>query len=314
MAASSAVPFCSVARVLGAAVVRGGRFDDGDAEHALVVEPLRLEPDPELVRRLVAGEDVAEEAAPQPPPHPELVLAAQEVERHELLQEQQRGAGELRRPGAGARGGQHPLGAAHDEHVAEEDPLAGVGDGPAGVGRTERRLVRPPEARREVGSIGRAPRARDDAAARVEEHDGHVEDRRHPLDQLADVLLPDDELEQLDLERGRATQRLHVARREGPGPAGVRRPVQQGRLEGLRVQPHLVLQHDRRLEQAEVGAVDVHARLRPVHERVDDLVEPGDLGLECLHVAGRLLLVRHARPPRRGRPAASRARSPSGSG
>ena len=51
--------------------------------------PCACEPDPELVRRLVAGEDVAKQAAPQPPPHPELVLAAQEVERHELLQEQQ---------------------------------------------------------------------------------------------------------------------------------------------------------------------------------------------------------------------------------
>ena len=185
-----------------------------------------------------------------------------------------------------AHGGQHAFGPAHHEHVAEQDALAGVGDGPGGIGPAARGAVRPPESRREVWVAGRALRGRDDTAARVEEHDGHVEDRRDPLDELAHVLLLDDQLEQLDLQRRRAAQRVHVPRCGGPGVARVGGPVLQGRLEGLSVQPDLVLEHDRRLEQAEVGALDVHARLRAVHERVHDLVEPGDLGLESLRVPG----------------------------
>ena len=161
----------------------------------------------------VAGEDVAQEAAPQAPAHAQLVLAAQQVQRHQLLQEEQGRAGQLCRARPGGRGREHALGVVHDEHVAVEHPLAGVGDGQGVAGRSARRAVRLPQARRELGRAVRTPRARHHAPVCVEEHDGHVEDAGDALDELGDVLLLHHQLQQLDLQGGGAAQGLHVARR-----------------------------------------------------------------------------------------------------
>ena len=219
-----------------------------------------------------AGEHVAQEAAPQAPAHAQLVLAAQQVQRHQLLQEEQGRACQLRGARPRGRGREHALGVVHDQHVAVEHALAGVGDGQGVAGRAVGRAVGPPEARRELGRAVRAARARHHAALSVEEHDGHVEDAGDTLDELGDVLLLHHQLQQLDLQGRGAAQGLHVARRGRRLCVLAALPGVQGRLELLRVQADLVLQHDRRLEEAEVGALDVGAGLHPVHERVDHLV------------------------------------------
>ena len=131
-----------------------------------------------------------------------------------------------------------------------------------GPGQAAQALRRPPTRR------GRAPVVRQGAARgadhlplRVEEDDGDLEDRGDAVDQLADVLLLHDELQQLDLERGGPSQRLHVARRGRIGFPGAGVVLAQRRLELLGVAAHLVLQSHRGLEQPEVRLPDVHPGL-----------------------------------------------------
>ena len=118
--------------------------------------------------------------------------------------------------------------------------------------------------------------------------------------QLPHVLLLHDELEQLDLQRGGAAQRLHVAGPRVPRIAFVVLLLAERRLELRRVHADLVLQHDRRLEQPEVRTLCVGAGLDAVHERIDDLVEADDLRLERRHVrlGARRDGLTHVRPSR----------------
>ena len=287
---------------------RALRLQDHDAEKVLVVEALRLQADAELLGRPVAGEDVLQQPAAQASPHAQLVAAAEEVERHQLLQEEQRCAGELRRLSPGGHRGQHPFDAPHHEDVAEEDALPGARHRPGRVGFSVPPRVCLPEPGLEIGQGGVGVCRAHDAPGGVEEHDRDVEDGGHPLHQLPHVLLLHDQLEQLDLQGGGAAQRLHVARRRPVG-VFVLLVLPQRSLELRRVEADLVLQHDRRLEQPEVRPVDVGALLDAVHERVDDLVEADDLRLERRDVRGALAAARfsHLRPPRRPGPAEPKA-------
>ena len=58
-------------------------------------------------------------------------------------------------------------------------------------------------------------------------------------------------------------------------PPRLARSVEHSRLELLGAQAYLVLEHDRRLEEAEIRALNVRAGFGSIHQRVDDLVQPG---------------------------------------
>ena len=241
-------------------------LDDRQAQHAGRAEALLLEPDPQVPGGAAAREDVAEQAAPHPPPHLQLVALAQQLERDELLQVQQRRGGEVARLPPRDDGREDPLDAVHDEDLAEVHAVVRAVDDGVRTGQAAQALVRLPHAVDEAVVVQGAARGADHLPLRVEEDDGDLEDRGDPVDQLADVLLLHDELQQLDLERGGPPQRLHVARRGRIGLPGAGVVLAQRRLELLGVAAHLVLQSDRGLEQPEVRLPDVHPGLRAVHQ------------------------------------------------
>ena len=316
--ASSArsTPPVDLSAVLPASALRGRgmrrrRLHDRQAQDARGAEPLLLQADAQVLRRAAAGEDVAQQAAAHPAAHLQLVALAQQLERDELLQVQQRRGGEVARLPPRDDRREHALHAVHDQDLAEVDAVVLLVHHGVRARQAAQALVGVPEAAHEGGVARRAARGAHHPSLRVEQHDGDLEDRGDPVDQLSHVLLLHDELEQLDLERRGAAQRLHVAGRRGRGLAGVRVVLEQRRLELLGVAAHLVLQPDGGLEQPEVRLADVHRRLRAVHQGADDLVEPRDLGLQRRDVpgVGRVSHGGSLRPP-----AATRWRPRSASG
>ena len=74
-----------------------------------------------------------------------------EIERHQLLQEQQRGTGELRRLPPGGHGSQNALDAVHHQDVAKVDAVVGVIDDAERPGEALQIRMRRPEASCKVG-------------------------------------------------------------------------------------------------------------------------------------------------------------------
>ena len=280
----------------------GSRLDDRDAQRALLVEALLLQADPQLVGGAVAGQDVAQQAATHAPAHPQLVAVAQQVERHQLLQE--RAARRRRTPSAAAVRRPRPA-------RARRGPSRGCRGRRCGRRRPRRRRagratpllvrVRRPEARREVGRARRAARRvqrraracrRGRSACRAAWRPCRSARRRPSPARPAPAA-------------GSAARPCGAASacRSDAGVRGVRRPA---RCRGAAASSSSVRRRTCSCSMIVVWnrpksePCDVGAGLGAVHERLDDLVQADDLGLQRRHVrAGRVgrLAFSHRRPP-----------------
>ena len=168
-----------------------------------------VQPAVELGGRLRAGQQVVQQTLALAPVLGKLGAVMQRVENGELLQERQRGVGEAGAARLGGHGGDHALDAVHHGDVAKRDPVVAVLHEVGHAACAAQAGVDVPQPLVEPGP--RRRRAVQGAAARVEQHDRHVDDVGDPVDQLAQVALLHDELEELDLQGGRAPQGVHVA-------------------------------------------------------------------------------------------------------